>query len=188
MREASPNTKLGWLTNDGLSGQVESFLVEMQLVLAFAHNPAQVKGMVTQSKDKLSIAEAELRARLAQIEDIKKKREDLAKAEADFLRTLESAPSPSLLASKAARRKSNEPKKKRQKDWIEEILRDKGPIGRDDLFAALQPTGKAPADVNQLSALLSRGKRENRMVVDSNYRWSLAPGVTLEGDEIKDYL
>lgn len=138
----------------------------------------------------LASAKEALQKRLAQIEEIERAREELerkskelAEQEAEIAKWLgetESAPSPSrrLLGGSAGEvhirqtmLETDAANPQTQKEWIYHLLVKHGAMTRDDLFEKMQPTGKAPASVDQLSAILSRGKKEGRLGVLPDFRW-----------------
>ena len=139
----------------------------------------------------LASAKEALQKRLAKIEEIERAREELARKskelaeqEAEIAKWVEETepppPSPSrrLLGGSAGdahiRQVTLEHEvatPKTQKEWIYHLLAKHGAMTRDDLFEKMQPTGKAPASVDQLSAILSRGKKEGRLGVLPDFRW-----------------
>lgn len=138
----------------------------------------------------LTLAKEALQKRLAQIEEIERTREELerkskelAEQEAEIAKWLvETEALPALsrgsLGGSAGvehnRQAISEPvtaTPKTQKEWIYHLLTKHGAMTRDDLFDKMLPTGKAPASVDQLSAILSRGKKEGRLGVLPDFRW-----------------
>ena len=65
-----------------------------------------------------------------------------------------------------------------QKDLIPYLLK-RGPMTRDELFSTMEGLGRAPGDVGQLSALLSRFKAAG-VLTNNGGSWSLATAATTQ--------
>jgi hypothetical protein len=133
----------------------------------------------------LSEIKAKLRAQLDLIERAEKARADADRLEAELLQEIGTA-SGEIQAGAIARRRRILPNPlltltadappTTQAGWIIKILTDTPNLLRQELFNKLQPTGKAPASIGQLSAILSRLKGEQRLNHDSDYRWFVRRG------------
>lgn len=124
----------------------------------------------------------ELRAAAERLEAFAKKQEELEKEGAELQRwlsvnqgdpELDESVRPTALSKpeKEILVRSPFPPRKRQlgltqKGQIVRLLEDR-PMTRDDLFKALEPTGKRPPDLNQLSSLLSRYRAEGHVEVEN---------------------
>lgn len=121
----------------------------------------------------LSKAKADLLAKLARIEAVEKLREELATKEKELLSDLgeqSNAPAQVEKTKPAALRH-----KTTQLQVIAEILTQSPNLNRHQIFAKLMEAGRAPGNVGQMSALLSRGKKEGIFILrDEDNTWSTA--------------
>lgn len=149
--------------------------------------------MSTMTTTSLSLAKSALQARLAQIEELERAREELARKAAEIEQQEEEIqlwlagekPEPQqakrrLLGGSACEahakaqseaENGSPAQPKTQKEWIRHLLIEHGAMNRDELFEKMVPTGKAPASVDQLSAILSRGKKDGKLGVGADFRW-----------------
>jgi hypothetical protein len=132
--------------------------------------------MNTTSPD-LAAVKADLQAKLERIAALEAKKAEILREEAELAVLLagghpsRQAPTKPVLV---APDESSVPTT--QKACIMWLLAKFGPLTRDELFTKLEPTGKRPAKPDQLSAILSREKKEGRLAFDSStFRWSIPP-------------
>jgi hypothetical protein len=72
-------------------------------------------------------------------------------------------------------RRAKPPPPGAQLQTIVRVLLEGGRLLRPEIFERLKPTGKAPTDLKQLSALLTRLKHSGHIGYDEDHRWFVKP-------------
>ena len=127
---------------------------------------------------------AELRAKLERIEILKKKQaeidREIALLTSSSGQDLFTTAKESVRAVSRPRALSSDPSQpKTQRQWLVHLLKEHGPMTRDELFEMMLSTGKRPANAEQLSALLSREKKTGSISVDpKTAKWIISGEVS----------
>jgi len=127
--------------------------------------------------DSLSTLKADLEHRLRLVGEVELLRAQLAEKEKELGLLQESeGPSPSPRLRPMS--------KVTQAEWVRFFLATKGPQSRESLFKLLEQTDKRPGSLEQLSAILSKEKKEGRIQRDpESGDWLVTPVVGTKDED-----